>query len=157
MVILGANVLGSPYALLDLMSESAVLVRATEQKVKRILVVEDNVALRFTLATWLRSLDYIVFEAASADEAVVLLESSLVVDFVITDVQMPGKMDGFDLVHYIHQNLPGLNMIVVSANDHHHKLRETPVLFFRKPYDMDIMSSQIATLLDPLNIQNEHR
>ena len=141
------------------MSESAVLADVLEQKTRRILVVEDNVALRFTLATWLRSFNYVVFEAASADEAVLLLESSLIVDFVVTDVQMPGSRDGFDLVKYIHENRAELKVVVVSGEDHHAQLREArekPILFFKKPYELDVISSHIAKLLEHPNIQNEH-
>lgn len=136
------------------MSQSLTLTTAQKQ-LKHILVVEDYVALRFTLAEWLRALNYIVFEAASADEAVILLESTLVVDLVVTDVQMPGKMDGFDLVHHLHTCFPSLHVIVVSANDFHKKLKEKNIPFFRKPYNLDIVSSHIAKLLDDSNPQNE--
>jgi DNA-binding NtrC family response regulator len=137
------------------MSESVSLSETPEQNTKRILVVEDHVALRFTLAEWLRSFNYVVFEAASADEAITLLESSLVVDFVVTDVQMPGNTDGFDLVRYINKSFPDLNVIVVSGDDSHKQLKEENIPFFKKPYDLKTLSSHIAKLLNHSNTQND--
>jgi CheY-like chemotaxis protein len=52
----------------------------------RILVLEDNVLLRYILAEWLRTDGFDVVEAASADEAVSILSSVIGVDLVITDV-----------------------------------------------------------------------
>ena len=59
------------------------------ERPKHVLIVEDNVALRFSLGEWLRSLNYTVYEAATADEAKTVLASPIIVDLVITDVQMP--------------------------------------------------------------------
>ena len=59
-----------------------------EPRFASVLVVEDNFVLRYSLARWLRHVNYNVSEAASSDEAVVLLSSPLVFDLVITDAQM---------------------------------------------------------------------
>lgn len=122
----------------------------TQERRKRILIVEDNIALRFTLAEWLRSLKYTVFEATSADEAIVLLESPLEVDLVVTDVQMPGKKDGIELLRYIQNSLPAVKVIVVSG-DVHEVLKGEKVPFLKKPYDLEEMASNIAKLLTGSN------
>jgi two-component system, response regulator PdtaR len=114
---------------------------------KSVLVVEDNGPLRFTLCEWLRSLNYNVVEATSADDAVMILESAIIIDFVVTDIQMPGKMDGLDLVRYINSSLPGLNVIAVSGGDFHILVKEEGTQFFKKPYDLEIISSHIAKIL----------
>jgi len=114
---------------------------------KYILVVEDDVALRFTLSEWLRSLTYVVYEAATADEAVIVLASSIPVDLVITDVDMPGTMNGFGLVDHISQNAPGLKIIVVSGKAAGPQAKERSVTFFRKPYDFDAIAVFIGTLI----------
>ena len=48
-----------------------------------VLVVEDDVILRYTLAEWLRFEGYEVLEAMSADEAVVIFASILSIDLVV--------------------------------------------------------------------------
>jgi DNA-binding NtrC family response regulator len=114
---------------------------------KHVLVVEDDVGLRFILAEWLRSLTYIVYEAANADEAVILLASSIPVDLVVTDVDMPGTMNGFGLVDHIRQYSPGLNIIVVSGKAAGLEAKERSVPFFRKPYDLEAVAVLIETLI----------
>jgi DNA-binding NtrC family response regulator len=127
-------------------NDSAISIQAARQ-FNHILVVEDDVALRFTLAEWLRSLNYMVCEAASADEAATILSSPIVVDLVVTDVEMPGSMNGFGLVDHIRRVAPGITAIVVSGNAFQQQAREIGVPFFRKPYDLDSISALIATML----------
>jgi CheY-like chemotaxis protein len=116
-------------------------------KTNHILVVEDNVALRFALASWLRLLDYVVYEAANGEEATKILRSPIPVDLVVTDLQMPGEMDGLELIEYIRQTNLDLPVILVSANELRRELREKKIIFFRKPYDFDTVSAQIASML----------
>lgn len=89
--------------------------RICTKKSASILVVDDSIATRFTLATGLRLGGYEVLEAASADEAAILLTSTIHIDLVITDIQMPGDMDGHDLVVYIQKIFPDLPVIVSSG------------------------------------------
>lgn len=114
---------------------------------KSVLVVEDNSGLRFVLTEWLRSLNYTVMEAASADEAVIALNTSDVFHCVVTDVQMPGSMDGFGLMSHIQNTFPDLDVIVVSSDDSHEQLKKETVLFFKKPYNLDDMALSIAGLI----------
>jgi CheY-like chemotaxis protein len=60
------------------------------------LVVEDDVLVRLVIAAYLRDCGYRVFEAASGDEAIKLLErDGGGISVVLTDVEMPGETDGF--------------------------------------------------------------
>ena len=112
-----------------------------------ILVVEDSFDLRFTLSEWLRNQKYIVYEATSADEAKTLLSSSFSIDMVITDIEMPGSINGLGLVDYIKESNPCLNIAVVSGNDKHSaQLRNRDIPFFKKPYDLRQVSALIERL-----------
>jgi CheY-like chemotaxis protein len=119
---------------------------SNEKQRRHILVVEDNVALRYTLAEWLRMSDYVVLEAATADEALVVLQSSLTVDVVVTDVHMPGSMDGLTLANHISTTFPAIKFIIVSGEVERHKLAKDAV-FFRKPYDLKQITEHIAKML----------
>jgi CheY-like chemotaxis protein len=81
----------------------------------RVLLVEDDVMLRYVLAHRLRE-GHEVYEAATADEALAILKSIVTVDIVVTDVQMPGSMSGLDLTTYIRESFPSLPVVVVSGN-----------------------------------------
>jgi Response regulator receiver domain len=58
-----------------------------------ILLVEDEVLVRMSLAHQLRSAGYVVLEASNADQALDLLQGHRV-QVVLSDIQMPGRLDG---------------------------------------------------------------
>jgi len=100
------------------------------------------------LAKWLRRKDHDVLEAASADEAIVILSSVLAVDIVVTDIEMPGSMNGMDLADHIQKVSPALPVILVSGRPFVEKLRSAAVsAFFQKPYHLQRLSDYIATLV----------
>lgn len=68
-----------------------------------VLVVDDDAQLREIVASYLSD-DYAVLEAESAATAVALL-STTSVDFVLSDVKMPGSMDGFALAAWLGQSI----------------------------------------------------
>ena len=72
-----------------------------------LVVVEDEVLVRMMLADQLREAGYRVVEASDADEALELLQhDALDVKVVISDVQMPGSMDGIELARVIRSKYP---------------------------------------------------
>jgi len=78
-----------------------------------VLVVDDDVELRYLLVDCL-SEDYTVLEAESADAAVALLAKTSV-DFVVSDVRMPGSMDGFGLAAWLRANRPGTPVLMMTG------------------------------------------
>lgn len=80
-----------------------------------ILVVEDEVLLRLDLADQLRRSGFHVIEADSADEAVALLEH-MHITTIVTDLRMPGSIDGRELVIWTRRRFPNVKIIVVSAH-----------------------------------------
>jgi CheY-like chemotaxis protein len=124
----------------------------------RLLVVEDDVILRYTLAEWLRFEGYEVLEAMSADEAIVIFSSILSIDLVITDIEMPGSINGLDLAEQIKARFPALPVIVVSGRPVVDKLRiDAMTAFFPKPYDLSELAAYIATLVPPSETESEKR
>ena len=81
-----------------------------------VLVVEDEVFIRMVISDYLRSCGYKVIEAASADEALTVLQHLEVnVDVVFSDIEMPGSMDGFALSTWTRANRPGLEVILAGS------------------------------------------
>lgn len=118
-----------------------------EQATASILLVEDDILQRIVLAEWLRSLHYVVHEAASTDEASRILASPLIrTDLVVTDIGLPGMIDGLDLKNYIRRAFPAMPVIVVSGNARPEGL-DDPKNFFPKPFGFEAISSRIAELL----------
>ena len=102
---------------------------------RTILVVEDEVLVRMMLADQLRQAGFMVIEASNADEALLLLRQNLVrIEAVISDVGMPGSIDGLGLARVIRSEYPELRIVLVSG---YHTSLEGPDFddFFPKPYD----------------------
>ena len=89
--------------------------RAVRHEDAKILLVEDEIIVRWALSAELREHGHTVIEAASADEALSVLRSGTSVDVVVTDLHMPGALNGCDLVKLIRLEFAWLKVIVVSA------------------------------------------
>jgi two-component system, response regulator PdtaR len=77
--------------------------------------VEDEELLRLYAAGLLEEHGYRVVEADNAEIALQLLERRPDVRLVFTDVQMPGKWDGMDLVRQVHESLPHVLLLITSG------------------------------------------
>ncbi len=80
----------------------------------RVLIVDDEDAVRASTADMLVDLGYDVVEAASAEQALKLVRSGLVPDLLVTDHLMPGK-NGTDLAREILTDMPGTRILIVSG------------------------------------------
>lgn len=58
---------------------------------------------------------YVALEARNADDAVALLGCRTDISLLITDVNMPGSMDGLKLAHAVRDRWPPIKIIVVSG------------------------------------------
>jgi len=81
---------------------------------RRILIVDDDDALRESLELLLSAEGYGVLSADCGDSALKLIEQSPV-DVVLCDIRMPG-IDGFDLMPQISRLTPGIPIILMSAH-----------------------------------------
>jgi len=80
-----------------------------------ILVVENEAIVLMELADWLTDVGLTALTAFSADEAVDLLNTHPEVGLLMTDVTMPGSMDGVELAHLTHERWPLVKIIVTSG------------------------------------------
>ena len=78
------------------------------------LLVDDEELARASTAEMLVGLGYEVSEAASAEEALALIEKGLAPALVVTDYLMPG-MTGADLAYALHDQRPGTPILLVSG------------------------------------------
>jgi CheY-like chemotaxis protein len=80
-----------------------------------ILVVEDEMMLRMRAVDMVEDAGYAPVEAVDADGAVAILESRSDIALMVTDIQMPGSMDGLRLAHAVRERWPSIKIIVVSG------------------------------------------
>lgn len=80
-----------------------------------ILVVEDEPLIRLGIAGLAEEWGYGAIEAGDASEAIQVIEGRDDVDLVITDIDMPGTMDGLVLAHLIRTRWPAIRVIVTTG------------------------------------------
>lgn len=106
------------------------------QSALNVLVVEDDIEIRHILATRLREFGFTVCEGSNAAEALRLIHAAIHFDAVITDVEMPGDMNGIALAEQIRAGRPDVKIIVVSGTNVDQEVRRRGMRFFMKPYDL---------------------
>lgn len=114
---------------------------------KTILIVEDEALVRFDLIDFFELAGWRVFDAGDADEAIRILDSHKEIRVVLTDVQMPGSMDGLKLAHYVRERFPPTALFVVSGRaviPAHELPGQTT--FLPKPFDHHLLLRQIEAV-----------
>ncbi len=119
---------------------------------ERILIVEDEEAVRTFSARALAATGYEVFEADSGEEALEILEElDYKIDLLISDVIMP-EMDGPTLIKHVRERNNNLKVILVSgyAEDSIRKDLEDDrsFEFLSKPYSLDQINSKVKQVLE---------
>jgi two-component system, response regulator PdtaR len=105
-----------------------------------ILIVEDEVLTSEYLEFVLESAGYEVIPAASAEEALAVLEHREDVDLVVTDVNLPGGMNGLQLVSRVKRQWPAIDIVIVTGYGRPASDELPPrSLFVPKPYSAQTM------------------
>src|SRR5690348_4307051 len=76
-----------------------------------VLLAEDEVLIRLDVAEELRRAGWKVIEVASADDAIDILNSPVIVDLVVTDVNMPGEANGLDLARLVRRERRNVKVV----------------------------------------------
>lgn len=82
---------------------------------ERVLVVEDEFLLRMMMTEYLEELNFQVIPALSGDEALEILDAGHEVDLLLTDIVMPGRVDGFELASRVRKRFPNIPVIYTSG------------------------------------------
>jgi two-component system NtrC family sensor kinase len=80
-----------------------------------VLLVEDNDAVAEVAAAMLEELGCVVGRASSAREALRRLQTGALPGLVLSDIVMPGGMDGLELARAIRQLHPGLPVLLSTG------------------------------------------
>ena len=80
-----------------------------------ILIVEDEPLQRMGLIDLVEEAGFGALEAIDADQAIAILEARLDVHVVLTDIDMPGAMDGLRLAATVRRRWPPIEIIITTA------------------------------------------
>lgn len=111
-----------------------------------VLVVEDEVLIRMSIAAALEDAGFQVLEAGNSAQALEVLAHHDGIGIVVTDVRMPGAMDGLGLVAQLRRDHPAIRILVVSGNTAAaDAIAAGAMAFIGKPYEP---RGVVATVLD---------
>lgn len=117
-----------------------------------ILIVEDEVLVRWAIADYLQDCGFKILSASSAEEAIeALRQYALEIDLVFSDIRMPGAMDGFALAAWIGEHRPDIAVVLTSGHaeraDAARELCHHAGEILRKPYDYEAVLARIKDAL----------
>ena len=82
-----------------------------------ILVLEDEADVRQTLCEQLHQLGYLTLEAENSEQALALLAAAPDIDFLLSDLMLPGRLSGAEVIQFARQHYPGLALLLISGQD----------------------------------------
>ena len=117
-----------------------------------VLVVEDDPDLRTLTVSQFRKLGYRVIEAATGPEALKQLGSAAWVDLLLTDMMLPGGMNGRELATEAKRRAPGISVLYMSGyaeNAITHQDRLDPnAKLLQKPFSRAELNRAVRQALD---------
>ena len=111
-----------------------------------VLIVEDEALVRYAVAQELRAAGYEVVESSTAEDAIARLEAGPRIDVVFTDIQLAGRLTGWDVAEQFRAPNPELPIIYASGNAAHRSRMVPGSLFFNKPYRADEVVAACCSL-----------
>lgn len=115
----------------------------------RVLVVDDDAEVREAMVAMLDELGYQVDEAPSADEALARLADRRqpTIDILLSDVVMPGRLDGVGLAEEVQRLYPTIPVVLATG----YTTRLAAASAFRvlaKPFSHQALAETLAEILD---------
>jgi len=115
----------------------------------KLLVVDDEDALRTVLSSELQSEGYSVDSASDGDEAITMLQNKAF-DLILLDIKMP-RVDGFEVLRFVKEQFPQTKVIMLTGFADLKNAIESKKLgaedFVSKPYDLVDLLSTIERVL----------
>ena len=101
------------------------------------LVVEDEWLPRMDIADALSEIGWDVVECATGQQALDFLTSGAAVRLLVTDIRLPGTVNGWDIALKLREINPNAVVVYCSGNPIDEKRRVNDSVFFAKPCPMD--------------------
>jgi CheY-like chemotaxis protein len=112
-----------------------------------VLTVEDEEAVSEYLSEVLREAGHHVIATSNADDAIKVLEARADIRVIMTDINMPGSMDGLKLAAAVRDKWPPIKIIITTGRGRP-PADQMPKgsAFIPKPYDAAALRALVARL-----------
>lgn len=113
-----------------------------------ILVLEDDEIIRALMVDVLEDFGAVVTSFPSADDGMIYLErGDDPVDLIVSDIQMPGLLNGYDLSRVVAHRWPEVQVVLTSGNTEMATQLGSSVRFLPKPWSTDHLLECVQTAL----------
>ncbi len=132
--------------------DSPLQVPASSTGDETILVVDDEPAVRLLITELLEDLGYIVLQAERGADALTILQSKAAIDLLITDVGLPGGMNGRQVADAARDVRPDLKILFVTGYAENaalaHDTLEPGMHVLPKPFAIAELIGRVTELLE---------
>jgi CheY-like chemotaxis protein len=116
-----------------------------------VLVVDDEPTVRMLVTDLLRELGYVIIEAADGAGGLEVLHSDARIDLLVTDVGLPGGMNGRQLADAARVQRPALKVLFITGfaetsllSDGH---LEPGMAILTKPFAVEALAQRVRSLV----------
>lgn len=111
-----------------------------------ILVIEDQPHVRTVVSKLLEDLGYATLQAGDGQEALSRLQAGERVDLILSDIVLPGKLKGRELLAAVQRERPGLKILFMSGYPGSELPDDVPLL--TKPFTQEQLARQVHALME---------
>ena len=116
-----------------------------------VLLVDDEPSVRLLVMDLLEDLGYVAIEASDSIEGLRILQSGARIDLVVSDVGLPGGMNGRQMIDVARVGRPGLKVLFITGFAENALLNngqlEPGMSVLTKPFAMDVLAARIRDLI----------
>jgi DNA-binding NtrC family response regulator len=116
-----------------------------------VLVVDDEPGICTLIIEVLTELDYVVIEASDASSGLKILDSQRTVDLLITDIGLPGGMNGSQLAEEARLTRPGLKILFITGYAQNAISGDAELKpdmhILTKPFSLETLAAQVKDIL----------
>jgi CheY-like chemotaxis protein len=117
-----------------------------------VLVVDDEPTVRMLVAEVLTDLGYTAIEAADGAAGLKVINSDLRIDLLVTDVGLPGGLNGRQVADAARVARPGLKVLFITGYAENavlsHGHLDAGMHVLTKPFAMDVLATRIRNLIE---------
>lgn len=126
----------------------------------RVLVVDDDASIRYTLRGFLEDAGHEVIEAGDGADAIAILERDADVALVITDLRMP-RVDGMELLRRTRALPSAPTVVMITAHGSERQaveaMKHGAFDYFRKPFEPDDLLAVVHRALERETLRADKR
>jgi CheY-like chemotaxis protein len=133
------------------LDHAAVPISGTEAG-ETVLVVDDEPSVRMLITDVLEELGYTVIEATDSVAGLRLLQSNVRIDLLVSDVGLPGGMNGRQMADAARQTRPGLKVLFITGYAENSVISnghlEPGMQVMTKPFALEVFAARVRQMVD---------